>query len=95
MSRESIHDRMMNLPSNPNDRMFMSADDHADLYACQHMRKGMLLNDPKWMEEAFYALRMEEVTKAIAELIDNPKSDAIYRLIEGQADVQCGIRRSA
>jgi hypothetical protein len=94
MTRESIHDRMMNLPANHNDKLFMTADDHVDLHACRNMRKGQLLNDPKWMEEAFYAIRMDELTKAVAELIDNPKSDIIYRLLVRQANAQCGIRES-
>jgi len=91
MSRESIYDRVINPGPQRSGKLFMTGIDLAEDTIARHIRKGELLNDQAWMEEAFYALRMEEVTKAMAELIDNPKSDVIYRLLEAQADAQCGL----
>lgn len=72
-------------------KLFLSGVDLARDTEARHIRKADMLNNHAWMEEAFYALRMEEVTKAVAELIDNPKSDVIYRLIAAQADSVCGL----
>ena len=36
-------------------------------------------------------LRFTDIPKIEIELIDNPKSDVIYRLLEAQADAQCGL----
>lgn len=94
MTSEIMHDRLMN-PRPPSDgKLFLTANDLARDEAWKMSVKANLLHDIEWLTEAFYSLRPDEIAKAVEEMIDNPKSDVIYRLMERRTDDRVGLLTS-
>jgi len=92
MAHESFTDRLLNPPTDG--KLFLTANDLARDEAWRQSVKANLMQDQAWMEEAFYALRPDEIAKAVAEMIDDPKSDAIYRMLERQTNERVGLLNS-
>lgn len=94
MSHETVNDRLMN-PRPPSDgKVFLTANDLARDDAWKQSVKANLMHDMEWLTEAFYSLRPDEIAKAVEELIDDPKSDVIYRMLERRTDERVGLETS-